>query len=145
MNKMYGIFDNRLNDKTINDNSYQKINIKNIDLCISKIAFLLTSKTPEIALNQITYLQNNGMYIDIYFGYDIKSVYSYYGYAMVNDSINSFVEKVLLYGIIDLNKLNYYLGFKLQKKYDYLIISDNKLNDVIKINQDNIGKAMYLR
>ena len=144
--KIYGIYDNRLYDKTINDNSYQKNqSIINIDLCISKIAFLITNKTVEIALNQIKYLQNNGIYIDIYFGYDIKSVYSHYGYAMVNDSINSFMEKVLLYGIIDSDKLNYYLGFKLQKKYDYLIISDNKLYDVIKINQDNIGKAMYLR
>ena len=85
------------------------------------------------------------MYIDIYFGYDIKSVYSYYGYAMVKDSINSFVEKVLSYGIIDLSKLNYYLGFKLQKKYNYLIVLDNDLFDVIKINQNNIGKAMYLK
>ena len=144
--KIYGIYDNSLYDKTLNENPYQKNqSIINIDLSISKIAFLVTNKTVEIALNQIKYLQNNGMYIDIYFGHNIKSVYSYYGYAMVKDSINTFMETVLLYGIIDLNKLNYYLGFKLQKKYDYLIISDNKLYDVIKINQDNIGKAMYLR
>lgn len=144
--KIYGIYDNRLYDKTINENPYQKNqSIINIDLSISKIAFLVTNKTVEIALNQIKYLQNNGMYIDIYFGYDIKSVYSYYGYAMVKDSINSFVEKVLSYGIIDLSKLNYYLGFKLQKKYNYLIVLDNDLFDVIKINQNNIGKAMYLK
>ena len=144
--KIYGIYDNRLYDKTINENPYQKNqSIINIDLSISKIAFLVTNKTVEIALNQIKYLQNNGMYIDIYFGYDIKSVYSYYGYAMVKDSINSFVEKVLSYGIVDLSKLNYYLGFKLQKKYNYLIVLDNDLFDVIKINQNNIGKAMYLK
>jgi hypothetical protein len=144
--KIYGIYDNSLYDKTLNENPYQKNqSIINIDLSISKIAFLVTNKTVEIALNQIKYLQNNGMYIDIYFGYDIKSVYSYYGYAMVKDSINSFVEKVLSYGIIDLSKLNYYLGFKLQKKYDYLIVLENNLFDVIKINQNNIGKAMYLR
>lgn len=144
--KIYGIYDNDLYDKTIDNYSYQKNqSIINIDLSISKIAFLVTNKTVKIALNQIKYLQNNGLYIDIYFGYDINSAYCYYGYAMVKDSINSFVEKVLSYGIIDSNKLNYYLGFKLQKKYDYLIISDNKLIDVIKINQDNIGKAIYLR
>jgi hypothetical protein len=144
--KIYGIYDNSLYDKTLNENPYQKNqSIINIDLSISKIAFLVTNKTLEIALNQIKYLQNNGMYIDIYFGHNIKSVYSYYGYAMIKDSINSFVEKVLSYGIVDLSKLNYYLGFKLQKKYDYLIVLENNLFDVIKINQNSIGKAMYLR
>lgn len=144
--KIYGIYENRLYDKTTDDNPYQKNqSVINIDLSLSKIAFLVTNKTIEIALNQIKYLQNNDLYIDMYFGYDIRSVYTYYGYAMVKDSINSFVEKVLSYGIIDSTKLNYYLGFKLQKKYDYLIISDNNLVDVIKINQNNIGKAMYLK
>lgn len=144
--KIYGIYENKLYDKTTDDNPYRKNqSIINIDLSLSKIAFLVTNKTIEIALNQIKYLQNNSLYIDIYFGYDIRSVYTYYGYAMVKDSINSFVEKVLSYGIIDSTKSNYYLGFKLQKKYDYLIISDNNLVDVIKINQNNIGKAMYLK
>lgn len=74
-------------------------------------------------LTKINELSSNGDLIDIYLGIEDDNINyaTYHGLSTITQSIHYMVDVIQNYGVIAVEKYNFYLSFNLQRKYDNVI------------------------
>jgi hypothetical protein len=73
-------------------------------------------------LTKINELYNHNEALDIYFGDGVHNYNTYNGYSTINKSLPDLVKILDSYNILDIQKINFYIGFNLQRNYEKTII-----------------------
>lgn len=143
-----------------------KYSIINVPYKKSKIAIflLVPGKNPDSGgyrtlLNYINYLNINGYSLDIYFGMswnneDIKlniNDNNNYGMPLRNcdeiynsKTIYNYINNIKKYNVININKNNFYLGLKCQRKYKILLANAWQIADAVYSNKAHAEKLIYI-
>lgn len=166
--KIYGYKDNIL--QNIYENKSKEIipnfSIINRPYSESKIAFfmIIPGDNPDSGgyrtlLKYIKLLNDNSYTIDIYFGVCWNDeevnmnvdILNKYGVPNCNnwfnantDQINHFIHNLKKYNVIDIEKNNYYIGFKCQKKYDIIVANAWQTAEAVYKNKKSAKKLYYI-
>ena len=81
--------------------------------------------------------------MDLYFGNFNDDVQKYFGLSIVKENIDNIYKNIFDLNIIkNINKINFYLGLEVEKRYKFILTGNIELLDSLKINKnkgDNIG------
>lgn len=127
----------------------------------AKIAFFLITPSSSSSsggyrtlLNYIKYLNDNGYTVDLYFNKflnysKIKKIKNIYGIhcdkkIKRNSNLNKIIDNIKKYNVIDIDKNNYYIGFKCQRNYNILIANAWQTADSVYNNKKCADKIYYI-
>ena len=133
----------------------------------SKIAFfmILPYKIPKSGgyrtlLKYIKLLNDKGLSVDIYFGHcnnDFHvnvnvNVVDEYGVPLCRNwfnrdnskNLDTFIENIKKYEVIDINKNNYYIGFRCQRNYDTIVANAWQTAEAVYLNRFRANKLLYI-
>lgn len=133
----------------------------------SKIAFfmMLPCRIPKSGgyrtlLKYIKLLNDKGLSVDIYFG-ECKNdfhvnvnvnVVNEYGVPLCRNwfnrdnskNLDTFIENIKKYEVIDINKNNYYIGFRCQRNYDTIVANAWQTAEGAYLNRFKANKLLYI-
>ena len=91
----------------------------NIAICL-KIPPEQYSDEYKNTLIKISELSSNNKFINIYLGVEDNNInyVTYHGLSIINKNIYFIVDTIKTYGVLHVEKYNFYLGFKLQRNYE---------------------------
>jgi hypothetical protein len=91
-------------------------------------------------LQYIDVLIQNNKKVDLYFGNSVNDINNYSG-----PSINKIIYYISLYKEIkELNKCNWYVGFKTNKKYEFIVANAWQVATPVYLNKKNAKKLIYI-
>jgi hypothetical protein len=83
--------------------------------------------------------------VDLYFGNSIDDIKKYLGVSVVKENIKDIFNKIIDLNILKhINKINFYLGLELAKKYNLLLTSNIELSNTLNINKKNYNHNLIL-
>ena len=166
--KIYGYKNNILQNIYKNENNKMSptFSIINRPYSEAKIAFfmILPGDNPNSGgyrtlLKYIKLLNDNSYTIDIYFGVcwndeevnmNVDSLNEFGVPKCSNwfdsntNQIKHFIDNIKKYNVIDIEKNNYYIGFKCQKKYDIIVANAWQTAEAVYRNKNSANKLYYI-
>jgi hypothetical protein len=133
------------------DRLYKRQSIINIDIEQSTIAFFMlipschaNSGGYRTLLIYIEFLRQSGFTIDIYFGSSTEDMKTYLGLSIISISIDSILDYVNKYNVLDIDKYNYFLGLNLLKKYNTICANAWQISESVYLNKENSNNMVYI-
>jgi len=96
-------------------------------------------------LNYINYLVKNGMYVDVYFGQETKSMDLFQGLSNIKFNLDEILDVIKTYNVIeDYDKINFFIGLNVQKDYDFIVANAWQISEAVYLNRSKSRKLIYI-
>jgi len=123
-----------------------KINVPIINSTICIFLNINDLEQNNNIFNYIKLLLLNDISIDFYIGDDSENNFdTIYGISLLkNINLNDIINKIKINFNIATSKINYYIGYTLQKCYNLCIVTDSAYIKIINININKINKICFI-
>jgi hypothetical protein len=126
--------------------------VRNCDISKAQIAFLLSIPTTYnkdtliLLLTEIDKLMmEKNIYVDFYFANNKNEINKYLGLSIVNESIDEIFSYIKELNVLnDINKINFYLGLELAKKYQVLFTPNKTFAENFIFYKNKCTKCLFI-